>query len=162
MKYCYPRLISRLLLVVIAVILGFNASQAQTLQTGRADNIKQIRNLLTRIHGAADTDTKTALVLIKKAKILCKLVKVDTLTARACNEEGLCDYYAGNYKRSALMFDSAATIWKKGNNVDYFKALNDKGLAQMYNSDYQKALVTFFECLAMGDKEQNPKRLPKY
>jgi len=88
---------------------------------------------------------------------LCAIVKIDTLNARAWDEEGFCNFYAGNYKKSALLFDSAAFIWKKVNRVSYCKSLNDKANALMYNSEYHKALLTFFECLDISNEIHDKK-----
>ena len=83
--------------------------------------------------------------------------------AKAFDAEGFCNFYAGNYKRSAMAFDSAALIWKKANRLSYFKSLNDEANALMYHSEYHKALLAFFECLTitneLGDKTSTGKVL---
>ena len=96
--------------------------------------------------------------MIGQVKKLCAIAGVDTLMAKAYLEEGFCNFYAGNYKRSALLFDSSAYLWKKFDHLNYFKAVNDKATALMYNSEYHKALLAFFECMGM-DKYVRDKKL---
>lgn len=158
MRYYKARLVLSWLLMVALFIVGINTMYAQPSQISPTNNTRQIDRLLLRIKTVEDTDTKAAFVLITQAKKLCAIARIDTLTAKVYNEEGFCNFYAGNYKRSALTFDSSAYLWKKYNRLNYFKAVNDKATALMFNSEYHKALLAFFECMGMN-KYVNDKRL---
>jgi two-component system NarL family sensor kinase len=157
MKYYSNNLLYIISTIAILLLLGNNVSFAQSHQIKPADEIKEINRLLKKINSVEDTDTKTAFLLIKQVKTLCARQKIDTLTAKAYVEEGFCNFYAGNYKRAAVIFDTSASLWKKHSLLNYAKSLNDKGTALMYNCDYHKSLITFFECLDM-DKYIHNKR----
>jgi len=158
MRYYKTRLMLTCLLIAGLAISGINTASAQPLKTTPASNTRQINQLLVRIKSVEDTDTKAAFILIAQVKKLCAATNIDTLKAKVYNEEGFCNFYAGNYKRSALTFDSSAYLWKKHNRLNYFKALNDKATALMFNSEYHKALLAFFECMGMN-KYINDKKL---
>jgi len=158
MRYNKARAIFTYILIAALVINSVNRTCAQPSQTKPAANISQIKHLLLKIEKVEDTDTKAAFLLISEAKKICVITNIDTLTAKVYNAEGFCNFYAGNYRRSALTFDSSAYLWKKYNRLNYFKALNDKATALMFNSEYHKALLSFFECMEM-DKYINDKKL---
>ncbi|CAN5223554.1 hypothetical protein BH09BAC6_BH09BAC6_21360 [soil metagenome] len=158
MRYYIARFMLRYLLIAALVICGINTVCAQTPGPTFANNIRQINRLLKTIKSVEDTDTKAAFILINQVKKLCAIVNIDTLKAKAYNEEGFCNFYAGNYKRSAVVFDSSAYLWKKHSRLNYFKALNDKATALMFNSEYHNALLAFFECMGMN-KYVNDKKL---
>lgn len=143
------------LLIMTLLICVYGAAYAQLSKPTLAGDVKQIKQLLARANSLADSDSKAALVLVNQAKTLCVVVKIDTLTAKARDQEAFCNFYAGNYKRAALLFDSAASIWKTKNKLNYFKALNDKATSLMYNSEYHKALLVFFECLELSKTLNN-------
>ena len=147
MKYYSVSLLYIISGIAILLLFGRDAAFSQSHPIKPADDIRKINLLLKEINSVEDTDTKTAFLLIKQVKILCAKQKIDTLTAKAYVEEGFCNFYAGNYKRAALIFDSSAFFWKKHNLLNYAKSLNDKATALMYNCDYHKSLITFFECL---------------
>lgn len=158
MRYCKTRPVLSCLLIAALVISNVFTLCAQTSQARQADNARQIKRLILKIEEVEDTDTKAAFLLIAEAKKLCAIARIDTLTAKIYNEEGFCSFYAGNYKRSALTFDSSAYLWKKYSRLNYFKAINDKATALMFNSEYHKALLAFFECMGMN-KYVNDKKL---
>jgi two-component system, NarL family, sensor kinase len=135
------------------LLFAVNLSLAQSHKP--SGDTREFNQLLKQINTVEDTDTRTALILIKHLKDLCARLKIDTLTAKAYDAEGFCNFYAGNYKRSTMVFDSAAQIWKKVNRLNYFKSLNDKANALMYNSEYHKALLAFFECLNITNELHN-------
>jgi tetratricopeptide (TPR) repeat protein len=155
MKYYSKNLIYIISTIALLFLCGNSISLAQSHQTKPSDDIRQINLLLKKINSVEDTDTKTAFLLIEQVKILCARQKIDTLTAKADVEEGFCNFYAGNYKRAAVIFDSSAFFWKKHNLLNYAKSLNDKATALMYNCDYHKSLITFFECLDMDKAIHN-------
>lgn len=160
-KYPIPALLFSCLAIAMLFAYNVNGVFAQTSPKKNTGDIKQINLLLTRISGVEDTDTKTAFVLINHVKALCAKVNIDTLKAKVYDEEGFCNFYAGNYKRAVIVFDSAAYLWKKTNRVSYFKALNDKATALMYNSEYHKSLLVFFECMRMDKYISNKKLVGK-
>ena len=143
-------------LLMFQLMFGTVGLYAQT-SSKKAGDITQINQLLKQIHNTEDTSTRAAMVLIKQARALCAEAKIDTLRAKVYNEEGFCNYYDGNYKRASLLFDSTAMLWKRTNDLYYFKALNDKAMSLMFNTDYHKALLVFFDCLGMENKVHNKK-----
>jgi len=147
MKFLKPRVIFSSILMIMLFFGGIHRAYPQSNQVS---DISHIKKLLATIDSLETTDTKAAFVLIARVKKLCTTVNIDTLKAKVYSTEGFCNFYAGNYKRSALVFDSSAYLWKKVNHLNYFKALNDKATALMYNSEYNKALLTFFECMDMS------------
>lgn len=157
MKYCAGRLFFSHLWVVILLIIGINTVNAQSTPTKLAENIRKINSLLSKTDDVKDTDAKAAFVLIKQLKKICAIVNIDTLTAKAYSEEGYCNSNAGNFKRAVLMYDSAAMLWKKTNLNNYLIATKYKATSLMYNSEYYKALLTFFECLKLNKGNQNKK-----
>lgn len=136
---------------------GLNSVYAQSSKASPGKDIIELNSLLKRIHTLEDTDTKSAMALVKQAKDLSDRLKIDTLRGKIYMEEGLCNFYTGNYKRATVAFDSAAVLLKKSNQVLYLKALNDKANAEMYNSEYGSALNTFFECLDISNRVHNKK-----
>jgi two-component system NarL family sensor kinase len=155
MKYYSNNLPGIISTIAVMLLCCNNVLLAQAPKTKPSDNIRQINLLLNKISSIEDSDTKTAFLLIKQVKILCAEQKIDTLTAKAYVEEGFCNFYAGNYKRAAIIFDSSAFYWKKHNLLAYAKSLNDKATALMYNCDYHKSLITFFECLDLDKYVHN-------
>jgi signal transduction histidine kinase len=108
--------------------------------------------LLKQVSKARDTSVQEAMKLLPSLKALALKIHVDSLTAKVFIEEGYCHYYAGDYKKAVLTFDSASALWRNSNAPNYAMALNRKGTAQMYNSEYYNALVTYFESLPIFEK----------
>jgi len=54
-----------------------------------------------------------------------------------------------------MLFDSTARLWKNPRSPNYLTALNDGATSLMYNSEYHKALVIFFECLQLSKAAHN-------
>jgi two-component system NarL family sensor kinase len=160
-KYPVPALLFSCLAIAMLFTYNVNGVFGQTSPKKSTGDIKQINQLLARISDVEDTDTKAAFVLINQVKALCAKANIDTLKAKVYDEEGFCNFYAGNYKRAVVVFDSAAILWKKTNRLQYFKALNDKATALMYNSEYHKSLLVFFECMRMDKYISNKKVVGK-
>lgn len=120
-------------------------------------DILECNRLLQDARLAMDTSTDVAMGIINKLKIITARLKIDSLTAKVLTEEGYCNFYTGNYRKAALAFDSAGLLWKGTNNISYAKSLNNKGNAMMYNSEYYKSLLTFFEALRIFESENNEK-----
>jgi signal transduction histidine kinase len=130
---------------------------AQTKEAGAEPAISEINQGLKRISLVKDTNTKLALALIDKTKKICRMVNIDTLTARLYGEEAYCNSDAGNFRRAILLYDSCAILWKKHRLDEYLKAEKNKATSLMYNSEYYKALLTFFECLKLSKATGNKK-----
>lgn len=120
-------------------------------QPKESDTI-QLKAMLRNIASTRDTSVETAISLLPVLKEFTARVHIDSFTARSFIEEGYCYYYAGSYQKATLAFDSAAILWKHANPGSYAMALNRKGTAQMYNSEYYNALVTYFESLRVFEK----------
>lgn len=120
-------------------------------------DITAFEQLLKETRLAMDTSTEVALGIIHKLKIAATRLKADSLSAKVYTEEGYCNFYEGNYRKASLAFDSAGMLWKNTNKLNYAKSLNNKGNAMMYNSEYYKSLVTFFESLQLFETEKNEK-----
>lgn len=144
------RKVNLLAAILILFVCGFSFGQSK--ETSRLADVMQFNTLLEDAHSAMDTSTREAFIVIAQLKKLAKKINSDTLTAKAFNEEGLCNFYAGDYKRAIVCFDSTAMIWKNKNPLNYARALNRKGNAQMYNSEYYNSLLTFFESLVIAQK----------
>ncbi|HVU55718.1 MAG TPA: tetratricopeptide repeat protein [Puia sp.] len=122
---------------------------------GSGEDIRQIDSMLKDVRKAMDTSTSVAFPLVARIKEKCATLHIDTLTAKALLEEGYCYFYAGNYKKASIAFDSAALFMKGKNPANYAKALNNAGNAYMYNSEYNRALIAFFKALENVDSASN-------
>lgn len=121
-------------------------------QAHLTDDTARLSALLKQVSKARDTSVQEAIKLLPSLKALALKIHVDSFTAKVFIEEGYCNYYAGDYKKAVLTFDSASALWRNSNAPNYAMALNRKGTAQMYNSEYYNALVTYFESLRIFEK----------
>jgi len=155
MKFNHPKLLLSYLAFAVLSIWCVNMAYGQSPQKKFPAEIRQIKQLLSEIDSVVETDTHAAFAIVAKLKKLSSVVKIDTLTAKIYLQEGFCNFYSGNYKRATVAFDSAAYLWKNVNRTNYFKALNDKATALMYNTEYHKALLVFFDCLELSKDLHN-------
>ena len=139
-----------LLSVILMLVVGSSFGQSKAPSV--SSDIAQFNTLLKEVSAARDTSLSNAFAVLIKLKKMANKINIDTLSAKAFNEEGLCNYYAGNYKKAIGCSDSAAILWKETSQLNYAKALNRKGNAQMYNSEYYNSLLTFFESLSVFEK----------
>ncbi len=139
-----------ILLVILILFVGSAFGQTAT-----TSDITQFNLLLKDVGSARDTSINDAFITVVQLKKLAKKIGVDTIIAKAFNEEGLCNYYSGNYKKAITCFDSTALLLKSKDKLNYAKALNRKGNAQMYNSEYYNSLLTFFESLSVFEKNKS-------
>ena len=136
----------------ISILLASGSSHGQTTSAPHGEDISKFDSLLKDVVAAMDTSTDQAFVVLVQLKKIAKKIKIDTLSAKVFDQQGLCNYYAGNYKKAILYFDSAVWLWKNTNGISYGKSLNRKGNSQMYNSEYYNSLLTFFESLSVFEK----------
>ncbi len=118
----------------------------------KREDIERLKSMLTELSQARDTNAGNAIKRLPALKAMAAQVNEDTLSAKVFIEEGYCYYFAGNYLKAVHAFDSAAILWKDKNATSYAAALNRKGTAQMYNSEYYNSLVTYFESLGVFQK----------
>lgn len=121
----------------------------------------QLNAWLKEVRPVMDTSTEAALAIIEKLKQLSGKLKVDTLTAKVLSEAGYYYFSTGDYKQAAVVWDSSARIWEKASphSYTYARAVNNLGNAYMYNSEYNKALVTFFNALKISQNIKNNKSI---
>lgn len=150
-RYCIEQIGFFSCLLVLQCIMGIGSISAQS----SAGDVAKIKKLIAAVDAEKDINTDSAFKLIDQLKKICAVVKIDTLTAKAYGEEAYCNYYAGDYKKAAHFFDSSAFLWKNKSLLNYFKAINNKANALMYNSEYHKALLSFFECLEISNQLKN-------
>lgn len=146
-------------LIAFLLLLAIHLQPANGQQAERSPLIDAAacNKLLDAARLAIDTSTETAMKIITELKMAVAQLRVDSLTAKVYTEEGYCNFYAGDYRKAALAFDSAGLLWKNINKLNYAKSLNNKGNAMMYNSEYYRSLVSFFESLKVFEKENNEK-----
>lgn len=150
-KICQQVCGLRIFICMLALLLQLGISLQLNAQKNSSDT-GRLKSLLKEVSQARDTSVDQALKLLPVLKALAKKIGIDTFSAKVFIEEGYCHYYAGNYHTATLAFDSAARLWKNKNPTNYAIALNRKGTAQMYNSEYYNALVTYFESLGIFSK----------
>lgn len=139
------------------LLMTAQANLCRGQHTAGPDDPADINRLLKIVRGTIDTSTDAAFIIIEKLKVLAGRARIDSLSAKVFTEEGYCNFYAGNYKKAAIAFDSAGLLWKNKNRTDYAKSLNNKGNALMYNSEYYSSLLSFFEALALFQQDGNEK-----
>lgn len=144
----FPAIQRALILILGILLVAQPAMRAQAIN----QEVDRLKSLIKEIAAARDTNVDEAVKKLPALKELSASLGDDTLSAKAFIEEGYCYYYAGNYQKAAQAFDSAAMLWKARNAAGYAMALNRKGTAQMYNSEYYNSLVTYFESLAVFEK----------
>lgn len=140
-----PRIIAMLFAAAFTMLTDVYGQSKQ-------EDIERLKSLLTELSHARDTNAENAIKRLPAVKAMAARVHEDTLSAKVFIEEGYCYYFAGNYQKAVHAFDSAAILWKDKNPTSYAVALNRKGTAQMYNSEYYNSLVTYFESLGVFQK----------
>ncbi len=147
----------RLIILSFIICSLLYKSNAQTPVS--AKDTSQLNTWINNLRPTMDTNTDAAFSLITKMKLLAAKLKIDSLTAKVLNEEGYYYFNTGNYRQAAVVWDSSAVIWKNTlpHNYSYARAVNNLGNAYMYNSEYNKALVTFFEALKISEEIKNKK-----
>ncbi|MFN8249714.1 MAG: hypothetical protein U0T68_12235, partial [Ferruginibacter sp.] len=123
-------------LIAFLLLLAIHLQPANGQQADRSYliDVAACNKLLDAARLAMDTSTETAMKIITELKMAVAQLRVDSLTAKVFTEEGYCNFYAGDYRKAALAFDSAGLLWKNINKLNYAKSLNNKGNAMMYNS----------------------------